>query len=64
MHVCMYVCSIFQQDIDIVLAHDTQYLYIGGIVLAEDPRVDILVDKNNDGSRVLHLKIIDVSKIY
>ncbi|KAK8404553.1 hypothetical protein O3P69_007661 [Scylla paramamosain] len=48
------------QDIDIVLVHNTLYLYVGGIVLAEDPRVDIVTDNTNDGSRILYLRIIDV----
>lgn len=57
----MYVCSISQQDIDIVMTRDTVYLYIGGIVLAEDPRVDVVADSAHDGSRILYLRIIDVS---
>lgn len=44
-----------------MLIHSTSYLYVGGITLAEDPRVDILSDVASDGSKLLYLRISDVS---
>lgn len=47
-----------------MLTHGSMYLYIGGIPLVEDPRVEILPDVAADGSRLLHLRIIDVSESF
>lgn len=44
-----------------MLIHGSSYLYVGGITLAEDPRVEIMPDQASDGSRLLHLRITDVS---
>lgn len=44
-----------------MLIHSTSYLYVGGITLAEDPRVNIMLDLASDGSKILYLKIADVS---
>lgn len=51
--------NLFQQDI--VLIHSTSYLYVGNITLVEDPRVEILPDVASDGSKLIYLRISDVS---
>ncbi|XP_071520445.1 uncharacterized protein [Panulirus ornatus] len=54
------VSPVVQQDI--VLIHDVFLLHVGEIKITEDPRIEVVGDISTDGSRLLYLRITEVTQ--
>lgn len=48
---------------DIVLIRDATILYFGSSLTVEDPRIEVVTDSSTDGSRILYLRIREVSMV-
>ncbi|KAK7083146.1 hypothetical protein SK128_019876 [Halocaridina rubra] len=59
--VCLISPVIQQQDA--VLVHDVFLLFVGGIKITEDPRIQIHTDNGEDGSRAIYITIREVTNL-